>query len=335
MSLSPPRHSTPFSVTDILQHSPMDDVYRRFGGAVQEPGPGSLYRYQQEAAVPHQQHQHLQHHHHHHQQQQQELHLSTSAASYNVATGVSHFSGSVGGFCGGAGGGGGAVEMPAYQESLRGAAWYSGPETRYAPLSRLVGSCGGMSVAGMPGGLSALDGGVKSALSASRRKRRVLFSQAQVFELERRFKQQKYLSAPEREHLAGLIHLTPNQVKIWFQNHRYKLKRQVKDKAAQLQQEDAGSLCPLARRNSPMLAKASRVGGDSDPAAEAKMSASQQQERDAREPPEGREHREGKGGPSPGPPTGLRAHTDSALLDYTGGMLASSVGTTLLYGRTW
>lgn len=33
-----------------------------------------------------------------------------------------------------------------------------------------------------------------------------------VYELERRFKQQKYLSAPEREHLASLIHLTPTQV---------------------------------------------------------------------------------------------------------------------------
>ncbi|CAG7816545.1 unnamed protein product, partial [Allacma fusca] len=52
-----------------------------------------------------------------------------------------------------------------------------------------------------------------------------------VYELERRFKQQKYLSAPEREHLASLIHLTPTQVKIWFQNHRYKCKRQAKEKA--------------------------------------------------------------------------------------------------------
>uniref|UniRef100_A0A3Q3EGF1 Homeobox domain-containing protein n=1 Tax=Labrus bergylta TaxID=56723 RepID=A0A3Q3EGF1_9LABR len=57
------------------------------------------------------------------------------------------------------------------------------------------------------------------------RKRRVLFSKEQTFELERRFRQQRYLSAPEREHLAGLIRLTPNQVKIWFQNHRYKMKR--------------------------------------------------------------------------------------------------------------
>uniref|UniRef100_A0A3Q3XIH1 Homeobox domain-containing protein n=1 Tax=Mola mola TaxID=94237 RepID=A0A3Q3XIH1_MOLML len=57
------------------------------------------------------------------------------------------------------------------------------------------------------------------------RKRRVLFSKAQTSELERRFRQQKYLSAPEREHLAGLVRLTPTQVKIWFQNHRYKMKR--------------------------------------------------------------------------------------------------------------
>lgn len=65
----------------------------------------------------------------------------------------------------------------------------------------------------------------------TRRKPRVLFSQAQVFELERRFKQQRYLSAPEREHLATTLKLTSNQVKIWFQNRRYKCKRQRQDKS--------------------------------------------------------------------------------------------------------
>ncbi|XP_076057360.1 uncharacterized protein LOC143034901 [Oratosquilla oratoria] len=61
--------------------------------------------------------------------------------------------------------------------------------------------------------------------SQRRRKRRVLFSKAQTYELERRFRQQRYLSAPEREHLASQINLTPTQVKIWFQNHRYKTKK--------------------------------------------------------------------------------------------------------------
>jgi hypothetical protein len=58
-----------------------------------------------------------------------------------------------------------------------------------------------------------------------KKKRRVLFAKAQTYELERRFRQQRYLSAPEREHLANVLRLTPTQVKIWFQNHRYKLKK--------------------------------------------------------------------------------------------------------------
>ncbi|XP_054434766.1 homeobox protein Nkx-2.6 [Pteronotus mesoamericanus] len=67
-----------------------------------------------------------------------------------------------------------------------------------------------------------------------RRRPRVLFSQAQVLALERRFKQQRYLSAPEREHLASALQLTSTQVKIWFQNRRYKCKRQRQDKSLEL-----------------------------------------------------------------------------------------------------
>lgn len=80
---------------------------------------------------------------------------------------------------------------------------------------------------------------------SSDRKRRVLFSKAQTFELERRFRQQRYLSAPEREHLAGLIRLTPNQVKIWFQNHRYKMKRAGRSGLETLQQPHQQLLLPL------------------------------------------------------------------------------------------
>ncbi|XP_033966981.1 homeobox protein Nkx-2.2a isoform X2 [Gymnodraco acuticeps] len=70
--------------------------------------------------------------------------------------------------------------------------------------------------------------------SGKKRKRRVLFSKAQTYELERRFRQQRYLSAPEREHLASLIRLTPTQVKIWFQNHRYKMKRARAEKGMEV-----------------------------------------------------------------------------------------------------
>lgn len=63
-----------------------------------------------------------------------------------------------------------------------------------------------------------------------KRKRRILFTKAQIYELERRFRYQRYLSAPEREQLGRMINLTPTQVKIWFQNHRYKYKKQYSDK---------------------------------------------------------------------------------------------------------
>ncbi|XP_061741415.1 homeobox protein Nkx-2.5-like isoform X2 [Nerophis ophidion] len=79
----------------------------------------------------------------------------------------------------------------------------------------------------------------------SRRRPRVLFAQAQVSELERRFKQQRYLSAPEREHLASVLQLTSNQVKIWFQNRRYKCKRQRQDRGLQ---EAAGPRTSQPRR---------------------------------------------------------------------------------------
>ena len=88
-----------------------------------------------------------------------------------------------------------------------------------------------------------------------RRKRRVLFSQAQVFELERRFKTQKYVSAPEREHLAQMIDLSPTQIKIWFQNHRYKCKRSMKDKVKQDRQQNGTTPASPRRVAIPVLVK--------------------------------------------------------------------------------
>ena len=46
--------------------------------------------------------------------------------------------------------------------------------------------------------------GSQGGMTKKAKKRRVLFSKAQTYELERRFRQQRYLSAPEREHLASI-----------------------------------------------------------------------------------------------------------------------------------
>uniref|UniRef100_A0A3B3YK76 Homeobox domain-containing protein n=1 Tax=Poecilia mexicana TaxID=48701 RepID=A0A3B3YK76_9TELE len=322
-----PKLSTPYSVTDIL--SPMEEAYRRFGGM--EPGPLGAYR---QPGTQIQNQNHLYHHHHHH-------HLPTPSSSsalgpgpaYHTPPGVPQFSGAAAGF----GGGGELLQEPG--RSGGPAAWYGGPESRYQSISRLMGAPSAVSLPGMVGGLAGMEPGSKPVLSlhaAPRRKRRVLFSQAQVFELERRFKQQKYLSAPEREHLAGLIHLSPNQVKIWFQNHRYKLKRQAKDKAAQ-QQQEAGGQSAASRRSSagsPLFFKADRsrrgepshTGTRQAGSADAVANQNQSQRSSPEQPAD----------LCPSPPLGLQPHinltqTDAALIEYTSSMLGSN----LLYGRTW
>lgn len=79
-------------------------------------------------------------------------------------------------------------------------------------------------------------------LSLKRKKRsRAAFSHAQVYELEARFAQQRYLSGPERSDLAKTLRLTETQVKIWFQNRRYKTKRK------QLQQHEAAVMSASKR----------------------------------------------------------------------------------------
>lgn len=45
---------------------------------------------------------------------------------------------------------------------------------------------------------------------------------------------QRYVNATERERLAAALGLTPTQVKIWFQNRRYKCKRMELDRTLQL-----------------------------------------------------------------------------------------------------
>ncbi|XP_059218478.1 thyroid transcription factor 1 isoform X2 [Stomoxys calcitrans] len=129
------------------------------------------------------------------------------------------------------------LSLAGHYGDMRTSTWYGSTanDPRFA-ISRLMGSTatGTMGHMGNMGSLATCTVSETKSLQfplTQRRKRRVLFTQAQVYELERRFKQQRYLSAPEREHLASLIHLTPTQVKIWFQNHRYKCKRQAKEKA--------------------------------------------------------------------------------------------------------
>ncbi|KAL4679727.1 hypothetical protein H8959_009377 [Pygathrix nigripes] len=76
-----------------------------------------------------------------------------------------------------------------------------------------------------PAGVAEEEEEEPAAPKPRKKRSRAAFSHAQVFELERRFNHQRYLSGPERADLAASLKLTETQVKIWFQNRRYKTKR--------------------------------------------------------------------------------------------------------------
>ncbi|NXS25088.1 VEX1 protein, partial [Mystacornis crossleyi] len=58
---------------------------------------------------------------------------------------------------------------------------------------------------------------------------RTKFSAAQLQELERSFREQRYIRAGEKRRLAAVLNLSQSQIKTWFQNRRMKFKRQTQD----------------------------------------------------------------------------------------------------------
>lgn len=122
MSLSP-KHTTPFSVTDIL--SPIEETYKKFSGmdgAGNLTSPLGAYRQPQVSQTGMQQH--------------SMGHNATVATTYHMPHGVSQFSHSaMGGYCNGSIGNMG--DLPSYQESMRNSAaatgWYSAnPDPRFS-----------------------------------------------------------------------------------------------------------------------------------------------------------------------------------------------------------
>lgn len=69
----------------------------------------------------------------------------------------------------------------------------------------------------------------RSQAIKKKRKSRTAFTNHQIFELEKRFLYQKYLSPADRDEIALSLGLTNAQVITWFQNRRAKLKRDVEE----------------------------------------------------------------------------------------------------------
>ncbi|KAM4730187.1 transcription factor LBX1a [Anableps anableps] len=68
-----------------------------------------------------------------------------------------------------------------------------------------------------------------------RRKSRTAFTNHQIYELEKRFLYQKYLSPADRDQIAQHLGLTNAQVITWFQNRRAKLKRDLEEMKADVE----------------------------------------------------------------------------------------------------
>lgn len=69
----------------------------------------------------------------------------------------------------------------------------------------------------------------KSQSTKKRRKSRTAFTNKQIYELEKRFLYQKYLTPVDRDEIAQSLGLTNAQVITWFQNRRAKLKRDMEE----------------------------------------------------------------------------------------------------------
>lgn len=72
-----------------------------------------------------------------------------------------------------------------------------------------------------------------------RRKSRTAFTNHQIYELEKRFLYQKYLSPADRDQIAQQLGLTNAQVITWFQNRRAKLKRDLEEMKADVESAKA------------------------------------------------------------------------------------------------
>jgi len=80
-----------------------------------------------------------------------------------------------------------------------------------------------------------------------RRKSRTAFTNHQIYELEKRFLYQKYLSPADRDQIAQQLGLTNAQVITWFQNRRAKLKRDLEEMKADVESAKAIGQVPLEK----------------------------------------------------------------------------------------
>lgn len=84
----------------------------------------------------------------------------------------------------------------------------------------------------------------KNQIPKKKRKTRTAFTNQQIYELEKRFILQKYLTPSDRDEIAAKLGLTCAQVITWFQNRRAKFKRDIEEL-----KNDVGATSPKGSDN--------------------------------------------------------------------------------------
>ncbi|XP_046806171.1 homeobox protein GBX-2 isoform X3 [Lucilia cuprina] len=87
-----------------------------------------------------------------------------------------------------------------------------------------------------------------------KRKSRTAFTNHQIFELEKRFLYQKYLSPADRDEIAAGLGLSNAQVITWFQNRRAKLKRDMEELKKDVENTTSQPTSAAAQQHSPHTA---------------------------------------------------------------------------------
>ncbi|XP_010607903.1 homeobox protein notochord [Fukomys damarensis] len=92
---------------------------------------------------------------------------------------------------------------------------------------------------------------------------RTMFNLEQLEELEKVFAKQHNLVGKKRAQLAARLHLTENQVRIWFQNRRVKYQKQQKLKLPALSAVAASPDEPSSSSDSSIQSEDAQTGADS------------------------------------------------------------------------